>query len=316
VTSLSRYLRVGPTLLRLKQAYNYGLKVEVSTFLAKHRYLRDVGSLLPMNSGTGAADCFMLLNQARFWEGVWSLYSFRIKFGPCRIIVLSDGTLRRESVEILEKLFPEITIPEFETNNEAMTRYLTQQGLSRCREWRKRFIFFRKLVDPLWLAQSNNVILLDSDCLHFEVPLEIKAWAEEPTKIRYIADLNRHSLCAPVSELADICGSALPEYFCAGYLCFPKSAINIGRIERYLAADCFDRQLVQGRFAHVAEQSLYAMEAAVAGAVILPPEYATCPDVQTRSVTMGHFCGGSYQRTWFYTKALPLISSQSRIGPY
>jgi hypothetical protein len=81
-------------------------------------------------------------------------------------------------------------------------------------------------------------------------------------------------------------------------------------VERYLAQECFERQLSTKRFSHVAEQTLYAMEAAIIGAEVLPRDYATCPDVESRRVTMGHFCGGSYKRTWFYTKGLPVVSRQ------
>jgi hypothetical protein len=79
-------------------------------------------------------------------------------------------------------------------------------------------------------------------------------------------------------------------------------------VERYLSADCFEKQLTAGRFSHVAEQTLYAMESAIGGAEVLPHEYATCPDPNFVTATMGHFCGGSYKRTWFYTKGLPVVS--------
>jgi hypothetical protein len=106
-----------------------------------------------------------------------------------------------------------------------------------------------------------------------------------------------------------MCGAPAPEFFCAGYLCLCRDTVDFARIERYLSEDCFERQLTQGRFAHVAEQTLVAMEATLMGAEALPGEYATCPDVPAQDAAMGHFCGGSYTRTWFYTKGLPLLGS-------
>jgi hypothetical protein len=310
MSSILKPFEIGAMLLRLRRAINYGMKVEISAFLAKRRYLRAVGSFPPLHSSAGPVDCLMLLNDSRVWEGLWSLYSFRSYFGPCRIIVLNDSTLRPSSIDLLRMVFPGISIPDFETNDNEVDAYLMQRRLRRCREWRQHFVFFRKLVDSARLARADGLILLDSDCLHFRAPLDVKEWAERPAQVRYIADINQYSLCSSPSELVKICRSPLPEYFCAGYLCLPRGAVDLDRVEHYLSEDCFEHQLSRRQFAHVAEQTLYAMEAAVAGATMLPSEYATCPDPDTQAATMGHFCGGSYQRTWFYTKGLPFLIRQ------
>lgn len=301
---------IGRALLRLRRAIDFGPAVEIGTLIAKHRYLRCVLSFSPLECSSGPVDCFMLLNEARIWEGLWSLYSFRAHFGPCRIVVLNDGSLKSTSLALINAIFPGIAVPDCKANDEETDSYLARQGLRNCREWRRRFIFFRKLVDTVRLRRADGVLLLDSDCLHFRVPLEIRTWVEKPLKVIYAADTHRYSYCADPSLLAKICGSPLPKYFCAGYVCLPRNTVDLFRIERYLSEDCFQRQLSTGRFTHVAEQTLYAMEAAVTGAAILPRCYATCPDPDIESPTMGHFCGGSYRRTWFYTKALPVVFRQ------
>jgi hypothetical protein len=305
-----RSLRLGPRLLRLRRAYEHGLRIEIETYRAKHRYLHDRRFLDPLSSGAGPLDCFMLLDEARIREGIWALYSFRVHAGPCRLVVLNDGTLTRRSIERLESLFPGIHVPDVDTNDAEVLAHLSRLGLLRCREWRERFVFFRKLIDPFLMARSGRIVLLDSDCLHFRRPEDVLAWTKGPARVRFIADAHPASLCAPPEELARICGATLPEFFCAGYLCVPNGAVDFDRIERYLSEECFERQLATGRFEHVAEQSLYAMEAARMRADVLPATYATCPDVPGRDAVMGHFCGGSYARTWFYTKGLPLVRRQ------
>lgn len=305
-----RFLGVGPALLRVKRARQFGATLEVEAFLARRRYLRAAKALQPMDASSGPLDCFMLLNERRFCEGIWSLYSFRFHFGPSRLIVLNDGTLKSASIRLLHELFPGICIPEFHRNNEDVTTFLAKSRLIRLRQWRERIVWFRKLIDPLLLASSDQVLLLDSDCLHFSRPHEIHRWLQEPKIIRYIGDPIRYPFCAPAEELAGICGAPLPEHFCAGYLAVPRSAIDLNRIERYLEAKCFDQQLSRGTFAHVDDQTLYAMEAALAGAAMLPARYATCPNLSAEAAVMGHFCGGSYKRMWFYTTGLPLVNSQ------
>lgn len=306
--ALMRRLGAGAFLLRLRRAYRFGLRAEFSTWLAKRRWLKAAADLPALPSGEGPLDCFMLLNEPRLWEGIWSLHAFRRLFGPCRLVILDDGSLKRASIRILERLFPDISIPDVADNDGRIDAYLESAGLPLCREWRRRFVFFRKLVDPQILAKSDKIVLLDSDVLHFKSPCEIHEWVAQPDGMRYAADIRRHSYCAPPEALRALCGVSLPEYFCAGYLCVPKHAVDLGRIERYLAAEVFERQRAEGKFSHVAEQTLYAMESARAGAKMLPPSYATCPEPRTGDIVMGHFCGGEATRYWFYTKGLSLLA--------
>jgi len=308
VRAAARSVSLGPTLLRARQAWRFGFEIEAHTFLAKRRHLKAAATLKPISGGEGTVDCFMLLNEPRVWEGIWSLYSFRFYFGPCRLIVLNDGTLKPSSIATLKKIFPGISIPAFEANNREIDVHLKGASLVRCRDWRREFVLFRKLVDPVYLAQSDKIVVLDSDVLHFQPPEEVQSWSRRPDEFRYIADPNINSHCAPAEELTNVCGAPLPKYFNAGYVCFPRSMIDLARVERNLAAQCFERQRLSGRFNHFAEQTLYAMEAAVGCARILPPAYATCPDPDTDFVVMGHFCGGDYRRTWLYTKGLPFLS--------
>ena len=243
--SFSRRIGVGRALLRLKRAVEHGPRVELNTFLAKSAYLRRVRSFTPLRSDVGPVDCFMLLNEPRIWEGLWSLYSFRTYFGPCRIVILNDGTLKPRSMRLLSDLFPGIAIPDHLANNAETDDYLNRHALRRCREWRKRFVFFRKLSDPVGLSQAGHIVLLDSDCIHFGIPKVVKNWVGQ-RQVRYIADPAKYSFCADSLELADICGCPLPEYFCAGYLCLPTTVVSLDRIEHYLSAPCFDKQLSEG----------------------------------------------------------------------
>lgn len=306
--SLSRRIGLGPALLRLKRAVEHGPRVELNTLLAKNTYLKKVQSFSPLKSDVGPVDCFMLLNESRIWEGLWSLYSFRAQFGPCRILILNDGTLRPQSLGLLSRLFPGLHIPDHLTNDAEADQYLRCHALRRCQEWRKKFVFFRKLADPVRLGNADHIVLLDSDCLHFGTPTDLRDWAKGQQHVRYIADPERYSFCADSKDLAAICGRRLPEYFCAGYLCLPRTAVSLERVERYLSFPCFEKQLAEERFSHVAEQTLYAMESAIAGAEVLPPQYAMCPDPSLGDATVGHFCGGSHKRTWFYTKGLPIVN--------
>lgn len=290
----------------MQRALRFGPRAEIEALVARARWLKRTG-LPTMPGDEGAAECFMLLNEPRIWEGVWSLLSFRRTFGPCRLTVLNDGSLSRGSLGLLKRLFPGIRIPDVAEHDVWIDEQLAQRGLERCQAWRREFVFFRKLIDPLLLSRSDAVILLDSDILHFREPQAVKAWATRPDRFLFIADVQANSYFAPISRLGEISGVPPPSHFCAGYLCVPRSLVALERIERYLEDPLFDDQLRSGHFAHVAEQSLYGMEAGVVGGDMLPAGYATCPDPVDPDVVMGHFCGGEPSRYWLYTKGLPFL---------
>ncbi len=73
VRSMLRSLKMGKMVLRVKQAARFGIRVELATFLAKRRLLPIVKSARPLSADCGSVDCYMLLNEARFLEGLWSL---------------------------------------------------------------------------------------------------------------------------------------------------------------------------------------------------------------------------------------------------
>lgn len=305
-------LGLGPKLLRLRRAIRFGFRAEWKSHDAKIRYLRKIGNAKPLPSGEGPTDCFMLLNEPRIWEGLWSLYSFRHHFGACRLVVLDDGTLRPKSIALLRTVLPGITIPEFHFQDSTVCGQLERQQLWRCLEWRRQrhYVFTRKLFDPLFLSSSEHMVLLDSDYLHFNSPCEVREAFDGPRMIRYVSDTRRFSLCADPGELAELCRAQLPEYFCAGFLYVPRASVQLRRLEHYLSHPIFTRQLHRSSFEFLAEQTLWAMEAAVIGAKALPPTYGTCPDVEQQAAIAGHFCGGVVERTWFYTKGLPLLTRQ------
>lgn len=278
-------------------------------WLAKARWLR-ARHLPPLPAGEGPIDCFMLLNEPRLWEGIWSLYSFRRFFGPCRLVVLSDGTLRESSINTIKEIFPNIIIPDAAENDLYVSQYLHRNGLTLCKHWRKNFVFFRKLIDPLLLSRSEKVLLLDSDILHFRPPTAIAEWSAQPDRFLYISDPKENPFCADIDDIQRIAGMSPTTHFCAGYICFRIDMINLSRIENYLKDRIFENQRISNSFNHTSEQTIYAMESAFSHAVRLPASYATCPDPYSEEVIMGHFCGGESTRYRFYTIGLRLLASE------
>lgn len=308
--SISRRIGFGRAKLRLLQAIRFGLHAEIAQLQAKLKFVPKAAQLAPLASGTGDLDCVMLLNEPRILEGIWALYSFRSFYGECRILILNDGSLSEASLSLLNRIFPGVSIPDVRENDDKVAAALIKRGLERCADWRANFVFFRKLIDPVFLCGNRPYVLLDSDVLHFRPPREILDWAKNALTMCYASDVELYPLCAPATQLRQVCGSVLPEHFCAGYLGLTAKLLSLERIEAYLASPIFRCQQESGTYNHVAEQTLYAMEAAVSGSSVLPADYATCPDPMRDKAVMGHFCGGEVSRTWFYTKGLPILAKQ------
>lgn len=307
---LARKFGLGRLLIRTRQVFARGVVAEMRAAIAKRTCLGRSSELPSLQCLESGFTCFMLVHEARAAEGLWALYSFRHFFGPCRIVLLNDGSLSEQSIESYQNLLRGIHIPDFRENNLAIENHLGKLGHNRSIELRRKFVLLRKLIDTAFHSLEREYIVIDSDILQFKTPDDVIQWAGLPEGVRYAADISMETFCVTRQTLEQSFGITLPPLFNSGYICIPPKLIDFARIERALADPIFSEQLQTGRINFFNEQTLFAIEAAMTRATALPPGYAICPDPEKRETVMGHFCGGDAKRTWFYTKGLPILARQ------
>jgi hypothetical protein len=308
----ARRLGVGRALLKVHALRALTLRGAIEVFRARTRDLPRILSASPLAAHDGRVEIHMLLHHQRILEGVWALYSFAFFAGePCQVFVHSDGSLTSADVALLQRVLPGAHVISREAADERVESRLGQRGLSQSLRFRNSLIFALKLIDPFFFGRHPTFFLLDSDVLFFQRPEELLndftgSDGIEPPNL-YSPD-NGTRYCLAPDTLRNLLGRECVPFFNPGVVRANRSVLDLARIESYLHRPEFWSS--ESRPHYYGELTLWAMQLTTSGAHRLPPSYAITPPLEGPLPTSGHFCGGGYPATWFYTRAIPHLARQ------
>jgi hypothetical protein len=254
----------------------------------------------------------MLLHHRRILEGIWALYSFaRLTEAACQIFVHSDGSLTASDAEQLHQVLPGTRVVTRQQADQRVEPLLRDLGLCKSIRFRGSLIFALKLFDPFFFGDHSSFVLLDSDVLFFRRPDELLADLADPCQLElpslYSRD-NGDRYCLTSETLTQMLGRECIAFFNPGVVRTNRTVLDAQRIEHYLERPEFWG--TASRPHYYAELTLWAMLLTAVGARPLPPTYAITPPLTGVLPTSGHYCGGGYPATWFYSQALPHLAHQ------
>jgi hypothetical protein len=309
----ARSIGVGPALLKVHALRALTLRGAITLLRAKPRVLPRILDAPPIAAREGDVEVHMLLHHQRIMEGIWALYSFaHFAQVPCQIFVHSDGSLTNADVARIDKVLPGVHVISRQEADERVACRLRERGLWQSLRFRDSLIFALKLFDPFLFGDRSTFFLLDSDVLFFRRPNELLDDLDEDSSgsgrpSLYSPD-NGIRYCLDPETLRALLGKDCIPLFNPGVVRTNRSVLDLERIEHYLQRHEFWG--AGSRPHYYAELTLWAMLLAVAGARQLPPSYAITPPLDGPIPATGHFCGGGYPATWFYSRGLPRLASQ------
>jgi hypothetical protein len=175
---------------------------------------------------------------------------------------------------------------------------LLLSNLNRCTRLRETLIFSLKLFDPISSSSRVEFFLIDSDVLFYRHGSELFEHG-----LRYSCD-NGYRYCLPPQELQDLLGRPCVGHLNPGVMPIPRRAVNFELLEHWLEHSAFWTSRGVGHY--YAELTLWAMLATIAGGKPLPPAYASCAP-EPQNFVAGHYCGGGYWASPFYTRGIPFL---------
>jgi hypothetical protein len=227
---------------------------------------------------------WMLTSQKDLLMAFWCLKSLIWNSGEVWDVWLADGgNLQRQPTVLLRQHFPGIRILPagklYETTSVALRRFPLSNWLRH--EW--DCVFSMKLFDPLLQLSPHRFLLLDSDILFFQRPVDLLAC------LRNERHLAGHAFNMENGNIN------------AGLAVIDPSIITLEEIERHLTA-----MTKKQRRGYFTEQNLYRLLARdrFHG---LGPEYAVQPltDEQLETCTACHYTGGF--RHMFFSQGIPRL---------
>jgi hypothetical protein len=303
VRHTARQLGIGRALLKVRALHAMTLPGAISLLRARQRDLPRILRAKPIPAGDGALEIHMLLHHQRILEGIWALYSFaHFAQQPCQFVVHSDGSLTATDSGYLHSILPGIRIIARSEADALVESRLAMLGYTNSIRFRKQLVFALKLFDPFFFGERASFVLLDSDVLFFRIPHEL---LDLGASNLYSPD-NGVRYCIEPETLEMLLGKPCISYFNPGVVRSDRSVLDLYLIEQFL-----DRPEFWGtgsRPHYYGELTIWAMLLTLAGACALPQSYAITPTLQDALPTSGHFCGGGYPATWFYSRGIPRLA--------
>ena len=154
---------------------------------------------------------------------------------------------------------------------------------------------------------------MDSDVLFFSSPNDLINGMEGShdsgsANNLYSVDVDHvYTYRLDPTKIENLLGRPIISRLNAGLIRIRQNAINLWRVERYLRQ--LDFWSDTGEPKHLTEQTVRAMELTLEGALPLPSTYAICPNPEkTPGLVSGHYCGGGYWASLYYTLGLPYLA--------
>ncbi|MGH0032967.1 MAG: hypothetical protein ACQGVC_24510 [Myxococcota bacterium] len=264
----------------------------------------------PLTLGRDPVELHTLVCARDVPMSLWSIESF-VAFSGLRprVVVHGDGTLTDEHRELYGRYFEGIRVLDEPEHDARIDAALAPWPASRRARRTPGFYCARKLWDPLFVARSPTLLLLDSDVLFFRRPDRLLAYlaSGQPCFSSDYEDAYAESR----PSLERFAGHRVRSCVNSGVLHVPVEGYRrrLDRVERY-----FER--VAARSGPVDpnrdEQTTHALLMSDLGAARLPPSYRIIGPVDA-GTTSYHFVGEGKGRKAFWDVGVARLERALRV---
>jgi len=299
-------MSLGSLYLRLRQSYASGLRA----VYAQRYLLPQIFETPPILSTEDRSCEIHVMTCAKDWiELIWALksfyYSSRREYALC---IHDDGSLGMSRIAELQRHFPKARILERTRADADVLPSLLD--FPKCLVLRRTNKLSLKIFDFHHYLRSDRMLLLDSDVLFFQKPIELLRRIETPAYLRNSVNGDVKSCYTATAETAlRFSGVKLVDRFNSGVGLIHRDSVQLQWIEEFL-----NFPHIIGHF-WLIEQTIYALLSSRYGCELLPDEYSVHLGVGTRGAPMRHYVGAV--RHLLYAEGIPqLLRSRSidRIG--
>lgn len=149
-----------------------------------------------------------------------------------RFILVDDGSFDKELIENANIQIPGVEIITKETIDQNIRRTLPEQDFPYLHFKRKVYPHIKKLTDIHTIASDPYKLVLDSDMLFWQEPLELINWLKDPSGCLYMLDCEE-SYGYDKGLMQSLCGFKIPALMNVGVFGFNSDVINWENIEKW-----------------------------------------------------------------------------------
>ncbi len=151
---------------------------------------------------------------------------------PFQFIFVDDGSFDDEDIAYLKVKMPGVKLVLKEEIAQNLNQFLPVEKFPFLHHKRKVYPHIKKLTDIHTLQDYPYKIVLDSDMLFWEEPLEIIEWLKSPVNSIYMLDCEE-SYGYSKELMFELCGREIPELMNVGAIGFKSDLINWENLEKW-----------------------------------------------------------------------------------
>lgn len=260
------------------------------------------------------AEVRTMCGEAQSLMGIWASYSLMRFLPEARLVVHSDGSLTRATVERWSRVVPGLRIVSRDEGAQSAAARLS--GFPRVLDWSSAYHFGAKLGPFYSVGATERLFDMDTDTLTLSEPTEMLAClGSESCKLAWNCD-EKSYYAYPETLLREVLGERigpLPQGLNSGYMVsFRFGNAEWGFIEDAIAALEADPRTDPLRY--WMHQTLFALLASTmgAGARPLPRGYVVYRGPTRPDTVMRHYVGNPGIRPRFFVEGVPAVVRDAR----
>ena len=280
----------------VRQVMKHGPSYPWRRYIAPARILK----MRTIHTDEGGDVTICVLTSRRDWLScLWSLVSF-YEFSGLRLplLIYSDGTLGESHRNDLASTFPNAKLISSAAGEAIVRDRLLNHP--NCIRFRNLQPYARKIIDFPILCGSPFILILDSDVLFLNRPVELISYLAPGPRSRFVFERDyQDAYFGSAADIRERFGVDIASRINVGIVFADVSDFDFSRIDRWLGA--------KGVADHCwAEQTLWAMYAGREETALLGEEYDVKlePHIEPNTVAK-HYIGPI--RDFLYTEGIPYV---------
>lgn len=272
----------GRLLYLFKAKYRHGLLTAYYRDTVRRRILETP----PVeNTVSPVCEIHALTSEGDWLNLIWTLKTFyRFSKRSYLLSIHEDGSLTPEARAELRKHFPKARLIPREEADRVVPPALA--AYPRSAELRRTNVLSLKLFDFRQYLQSDRLLLVDSDILFFEEPVELLRRIETPGYLYNSVNADIGSAYTVDPEVVrERLGFTLPPLFNSGLGLIHRASLDLDWIEEFLALPG-----IVGHWWRI-EQTLFALCSSKFGVELLPEVYRVRLEGDSAGLPCRHYIG-------------------------
>lgn len=236
---------------------------------------------------TDVIQVHMLTGVKQHVDLLYAAKSFLLHYGsPASVVVHGDSSVEEEHIERIKRHLPGVKVFSKKERDEIVEPELEIRGLKKCAEFRRSNVLAAKVIDTHLLATAKRILILDTDCLFFKPPQELRqlaAQAHMPSVVSKDPSSCPYSL--PLDKLNEYFSISMKPNINSGLCLIETSLVDLELVEKWLSTPGCPVT------SYFAEQTIIAGLVSRSNMMMLSDEYNVGRLKDEASCKFIHYCG-------------------------